>query len=105
MIQLMCVIKLLLKKFDKVVFHGSIFVVVVCILALAGMTWHWFTLFPTHAEFSSDPDPAWTTNGEVDAMATIDDTVYIGGYVTFVEPYTSPRVPIDTSTSQPVSTY
>jgi hypothetical protein len=44
------------------------------------------------------PEPTWTTNGRVNAIVATSDTVYIGGWFTFVGPRTGSGVPVDTTT-------
>jgi len=55
---------------------------------------------------SSVPDPdAWVTDKAVYAIARSADTTYIGGWFTYVGPYTGNGVPIDAASGAPVPVY
>src|SRR5947208_7709632 len=72
---------------------GALFAVLVGLMLLFGVP---------AAQAAVKPKPArtWVTNGTVHAIADAGDTIYIGGWFTYVGPRTGPGVGIDAATGK-----
>src|SRR5439155_13362213 len=60
-------------------------------------------LSPRLAQAQSVNPNLWVTNGVVNAMTTVSDTLYVGGSFTRVQPVTGGGVPLDLTTGAAVS--
>ena len=57
------------------------------------------------AQSSTPREETWVTNGTVNAIVRTTDTIYIGGFFTYVGPDTGNGAPFDSTTGRPAATF
>ncbi|MBN1866234.1 InlB B-repeat-containing protein [Candidatus Sumerlaeota bacterium] len=77
-------------------------IVIAFIALVGGAVW----AQPPTGELSPIPrQDTWVTDGEVYTIAPTTDTIYVGGWFSYVGPVTGGGVPVDSGTGQPLAVY